>query len=67
MTVRNVPVGKKGFTLAQNTHTTLHLLSTITQMHIHRIHVPKSPGEFSSLIMDLRTPPLEFLSPRYLR
>lgn len=44
MTARDVPVGKKGFTLAQNTHS--YLLSVSSQRRTHEPHAPKSPGFF---------------------
>lgn len=42
MTVRNVRVGRKGFALAQNTHSNFPLAFSPQR---HGPHAPKSPGE----------------------
>lgn len=57
MTARDVPVGKKGFTLAQNTHS--YLLSVLKGVLMNLMH--QNHLDFF-LITDFEAPLLEFLS-----
>lgn len=56
MTVRNVPMGKKGFTLAQNTHGHFPLALLVPKDIASDLrHQP--PGEIYFLTTDFEAPP----------